>query len=89
MKSFGGLVFTRQNGQATYLPPNKRPFGNKPDSLPTALLKRSEREEATHLRTGCFTYVGKTGEIVLNQANLSYARPWPGEPPAGALLCSA
>ena len=32
MKSFGGLAFTRQNGQATYLPPNKRPFGNKPDS---------------------------------------------------------
>ena len=55
MKSFGGLAFTRPSGQATYLPPNKRPFGNKPDSLPTEPFKRSEREEAIHLRAGCFT----------------------------------
>ena len=89
MKSFGGLESTRQNEQATYPLPSKRTFGNKPDSLPTAPLKRSGREGAIHLRVGCFTYVGKTGEIVLNQANLSYARPWPGEPLVGVLLCSA
>ena len=89
MKFSGGHVSTPPNGQATYPLQNKRYFGNKPVSLRTEPLKRSEHEEEIHRKTGCFTFAGRMVGNVLGQAKRSFGKPWPVEPLAGARLYNA